>query len=42
MKVEKLFNVSEHPMPIFEEIEKIKRLDHEIKNVGHITLAEYD
>jgi hypothetical protein len=29
-------------MPVFEEIEKIKRLDHEIKNVGHITLSEYN
>lgn len=42
MKVEKMLDVSSFPMPVLEEIEVIKRLDHEIKTKGHITLEEYN
>lgn len=42
MKEEKLLNVSDYPMPVLEEITVVKRLDHEIKTRGHITLEEYN
>ena len=37
-----MFNVSSIPMPELEDIEIIKRLDHEIKTRAHITLEEYN
>lgn len=42
MKVEKMLDVSSFPMPVLEEIQVIKRLDHDIKTKGHITLEEYN
>lgn len=42
MRVEKMLDVSSFPMPVLEEIQVIKRLDHEIKTKGHITLEEYN
>ena len=42
MRVQKMLDVSSYPMPVLEEIEVIKRLDHEIKTKGHITLEEYN
>lgn len=37
-----MFNVSSIPMPELEDIEIVKRLDHEIKTRAHITLEEYN
>ena len=42
MSEQKSLDVSSYPMPVLEEIEVVKRLDHEIKTRGHITLEEYN
>lgn len=42
MHEEKMLNVSDYPMPVLEDIQITKRLDHEIKTKGHITLEEYN
>lgn len=35
---EVMLDVSQYPMPILEDIVIERRLDHEIKELGHITL----
>lgn len=42
MSSEKMLNVSDYPMPDLDDIEIIKRLDHDIKTKAHITLQEYN
>lgn len=42
MGSEKMLNVSDYPMPDLDDIEIIKRLDHDIKTKAHITLEEYN
>ena len=37
-----MLNVEDYPVPQLQEIEPEMRLDHEIKDVGHITLEEYN
>ncbi len=39
---EKRFNIEDYPIPQLDDIEVEKRLDHEIKITGHITLQEYN
>jgi hypothetical protein len=34
-----MLNVADYPMPELSKIEILKRLDHEIKKKGHITLT---
>jgi hypothetical protein len=42
MSKEERLNVEDYPMPQLEDIEVERRLDHEIKTLGHITLEEYN